>query len=322
MTADHRLLQKESQAEPFAHGEEDVFPLAQDFNDAKSRRTQWHHDDIYSIGTLEMDALGKPTEIIMLRQAQRKDAPIRTDKAEDAIENHHFSLSPTEILKKIQEEDALVNAGRVSKNIEMLRTSWLSQLQDRYVLPTGAEYLQMVKALQEGFTMTQLVDYYETETARLPENIFELSRPHTTDLYTRASWVPGCSPFTGKGADSLFLLRGRLLASIKKNEDGKKIISGGLETNRKVLGSKTTVAGKIIRVLWNVKVLDGIGELNVWIRPTHFALLLSDSKEEPCLHQDVLSNRCRKTHVQQSGRNLWGQGGRITIPPHYTYHFG
>lgn len=306
MTADHRLLQKESQAETFAHGEEDVPPLAQDFNDAKWRRMQWHHDDIYSTGTLEMDALGKPTEIIILRQAQGKNAPLRTDKVEDAIENHHFNLSPTEILKKIQEEDALVNARRVPMNIELLRTSCLSQLQDRCVLPTGAEYLQMVKALQEGFTMTQLVDYYETESARLPESVFDLSRPHTTDLYTRASWVPGWSPFSEKAADQLLSLRSRLLASIIKNGDGKKINSEGLEKNKKALGSKLTVAEKIIRVLWNVKVLDGMGELDVWIKPTHFGLLFSDSKEEPSLHQGVLSNRCRKTHVQQSGRNLWG----------------
>lgn len=301
MTSVRRSLQKESQSETFAQAQEDDFPLAQESNGAKLHRTQWKHwkhDDIYSTGTLGMDALGGPTEIIMLPQGQGRDSFFRADKAEDATENHHVNISPTGILENIQGECALINIERVSIYIEKLRTSWLSQLQDRHSIPTRAEYIQMVNSLQEGFTLPQLLGYFEAGIAKLPESVFDLARPYSTDLYTRSSWLPGCSPFPGRAADQLHHLKHRRSENIKKNGDDKRGIPEGFETLRKSFRSKTSIAATIVRVLWNVKVLEEVGELDMLVEPIQFGILLSHSKKEPWLHQDVSSNRCRKKRVQ------------------------
>ena len=313
ITSDCRLSQNEGQVDPINSVDENHPPLAHQSNGVKLHRRHWKRDDIYTTGTLDTDALGVPAEILLLRQAQSTDVPIHTNKAEDAIENHNFSISPTGILKDIKEEDAIINAERVPINIDALKQTWVSQLQDRFGSPTEEEYLQMIDSLQTGFTVTQLKDFYEAEMAKLLESEFELSRPHSTDLYTRSSWEPGCSPFSDEAARQLLSTRSRHMRILKKDEDGKQKASEKLKESKKNATSKNSLAKRIIRLVWNVKVLKDIGELDVWIKPIHFAILLSDSKNEPLLHKDILAHRCRKKHVQKSGQKLRGKGGRIAI---------
>lgn len=292
IASDHCLLQNENLSVKLEQAQEEFFLPAQESSDGKPHPKIWGYgksEDIYSTADLEMDALGEPAKIIMLGKTQNNSI-FRAENAEDAIENHHVNISPTQILKNIQEEPALVGFEEASIHIENLRTSWLSQLQAQNSTLPKAKYLQLLNSLQEGFTLGQLVGYYEAKIAKLQESVFELARPYSSDLYSRSSWVPGCSPFPGKAADQLRYLKNRRLESNKENVDEKESIPQGLGAFKQALRTKNSVAEAIIQVLWSVKVPEEVGELDMWIDSIYFGILLSDSKQESLVHQDVLSN--------------------------------
>ena len=232
-----------------------------------------------SLVNLGVNALGEPAKIIMLPEAEEKYS-FRPDNVEDALENQHINISPAEILENIQEEPALVDFEEVSIHIESLRTSWLSQSQNQTSTLPKAKYLQLLTSLHEGFTRDQLVGYYEAGIAKLQESVYELAHPHSSKLYARLSWVPGCSPFPGKAADQLRSLKNRHLRNQKNDVDANEIISEESGTFKQPLGQKSVIAELIIQVLWNAKVPEEVGELNMWIDPIYFSILLSDSKQE------------------------------------------
>lgn len=278
----HRSLQKEALSVTFEEVQEPFFPLAEESDDVNLPQTIWKrmkHDDIYSTATLETDALGKPTNIIMLRKSRAKTL-FRAHNAEAAIDNHHININPNEILENMQEEQAPVNIQGASIYIEDLRASWLSQLQKRHGTPTRTEYLQLLNSLQEGFTIPQLLYYYEAEIAKLQESVFELAHPYSTNFYTRSSWVPGCSMFPGKAAEQLLYLKYKYSENIKNNVDENESKSEGFGAFKRALRTKKSLAEIISQVLWNIKVPEEVGELNMWMEPVYFDILLSDSRQE------------------------------------------
>ena len=289
---DHRLFQNESQSGTFEQAQENVLPPAQESSGVKLHPRIWKNgknEDAYSTANLEVNALGEPAKIIILPKAKTNHS-FRAYNAEDALENQHINISPDEILENIQEEPALVDFAGASIHIENLRTSWLSQSQNQTSTLPKAKFLQLLNSLHEGFTLDQLVGYYEAGIAKLQENVYELAHPHSSNLYTRSSWVPGCSPFPGKAADQLRSLKNRHLGNKKNDVDANETTSGGSGTFKQALRSKSGVAESIIQVLWNVKVPEEVGELNMWIDPIYFGILLSDSKQESSGYQGVLSN--------------------------------
>lgn len=299
ISTDRRLAQ-ESQSVASAHAEQDPSPLVHQINAAKLRRLHWNPDDIYQ--TLDVDAMGEPGEILMLRQRQPQARDLCADKVEDAIEDSHSNISPIEMLETLQGDCGLLDAKVVFENIQQLKETWLSQLQDRSGLPTRAEYLQMVNQLQEGFTSKQLWGYYEAHL-RSSENSLDLSCPHSTQFYTRSSWKPGCSPFPGDAADQLLWLRSKQTRNRKKVKNDNKLGRHDLMVRR--AGSiDNNVAEKIIREAWNLRLLEereDHGELDLWIEPTRLAILLSDSKEQPRLHLVIVSDRRREKIAQEVG---------------------
>lgn len=281
-TSNGRLLRKEGQPATAARAAEKFLSFPRKLNEVKSIRRHWKYDDMYSTDTLNADALGAPAKIILLRQAQTKDVHRRTDKVESATENHNLDISSTEIMRKLEEENALVNAEKVPINIDTLRISWVSQLQNRFSSPTKAEYLQMVKSLSEGFTTDQLREFYDAETAKLPENMSKLSRPHSTDLYTRMSWKPDSSrSFDSKTGDRVIAKKNKFSCEFKAVEDGKQCHPNWLTIFKHEFPSHKSLAKSIIHFIWNVKVEKDLGELDIWVEPIPFALLLSDSKKIP-----------------------------------------
>ena len=271
LTSGHRLLQKESQSVTFEQAREELSPLARNFNGVKPQpllRKSYKRSDLYSTATLEIDSLGKPTEIIMLQESQ-VGSSLHALKAEDALENHHVNISPTGMLENIQEENASVDIEGASINIENLKTSWLSQLQNRHSTLTKIKYLQLVNSLQEGFTHSQLIGYYRKRIAKLPKSVLELAHPYSIKAIARSSWVPGCSPFPGRAADH---------------------IAEKIEASENALRLKNSVAERIVQVLWNFKVPEEVGELDIRIKPPYFDIILSDGKQESLSDQDVYSN--------------------------------
>lgn len=315
MTSDHRLQQEQSQITTSTHAEEEVSSILPEPTKAKLRRIHWNRDELYSTDRLEVDAMGKPTDIIMLRDSEDEKIALCTNKAEDATENHRLNPSLSQIMKTINEERGAITATSVSENIENSKKLWLSQLQNRHGVPTKAEYLQMVNALYDGFTLQQLGGYYKAQTANSPGTAFELSRPYSTDLYTRSSWVPGCSAFPGKAVDRLLSLGIKLPADPKKTIKGNESTATGMEVSRRALGTKLSAAERIVREGWNMRVLEeneDMGELDVSITPTHLAILLSHSKDGSWLYQDVLFNCCRDRYVRKSRRSFRRKGGSLT----------
>lgn len=289
MVSAHPLLQNDSQPRSFEQGQEEVFSPAQESDDVKLRSKVWKNEknkEICSTADFETDALGEPAKI-MLPKVQNEHF-LRADNSESALENQHINVSPAEILENIQ-ESTLVDFEEASIHIENLRTSWLSQSQnDRSELPK-AKYLQLLDSLQDGFTLNQLTGYYEAEIEKLPKRVFELAHPHSATLYTRSSWVPRCSPFPGKAAEQLrYLKHGRLENT--NDVDMRESISRALGTFKQALRTKSDVAETIIQVLWNVKVQEEEGELDMRIESLYLSIFLTNSKQESLEHQDVLSN--------------------------------
>lgn len=291
MALDHRLLQNESQSRAFEQTWEEFPPLAQESNDVELRPKVWKHgknEDTYSTADLEMDALGEPAKIIILPKVQRPYF-FQPENAENTLENQNTSISPTEMLENIQEERALVDFGEASFQIEKLRNSQLSQSQSGYSTLPKDRYLQLLDSLQDGFTRAQLGSYYNAEVAKLQESAFELAHPYSATLCARSSWVPECSPFLGKAAEQLTYLKNRRLG--KTNDvDEQEIIPKVVAKSKPALLTKPRVAKRIIQVLWNVQVPEELGQLDMWIKPLHLGVLLSDSKQESLANQDVPSD--------------------------------
>lgn len=275
MVSAHRVLQSESQTKAFEEAHEESLSPAQDSNGVRPRPKVWN---TYSTANLEMNALGEPAKIIMVPKG-KKTYFFEPENAENTFENQNTNMSPTGILESIQEKPSLVDSKEAYINIEKLRTSWLSQSQNGYSILPKPDYLQLLDSLKDGFTLDQLVSYYEAKMANLQESGFELAHPRSATLYTRSSWEPGCSPFPGKAAEHLRYLRHQRLEEVS-DVDEKESIPKAVGKFKPAVPTKSGVATRIIQVLWNVQVPEEVGELNMWIVPLYLGILLSDSKQE------------------------------------------
>ena len=238
-------------------------------------RNIWRHADLHIKDPLGFDALGRPAEILVLRNELQKALVKRGEKANpgraDITVNNQASSD--ELLASIDAERGIIGADRVLANIESLRDSWVSNLGDRFGTPTPSEVENLSRKLRDGFTTEQLLQYFHGGS---PSGPMEIDYDFTSQRYKWSAWTPGRTSFPGNASSRL--------RSLKTVGDNSNTASRGgvLMERTKRRPIKQIVVDKIMRQLWRLQTeqeKELLGELDVWIQPEHLDLVLNHSKQ-------------------------------------------
>lgn len=282
--------------------QENNFSFAQKLDRVKVHQTnqnQREHEDDSSRFTLDMKSLVTPADLALLKTS--KNSVLQPVNVEGAIDDQHVNISPTELLEHAQEKHPSVSIEEASTQIEILKATWLSQLQNQHHTLMTSKYSRLLDSLREGFTLAQLKGYYKAEITKLRESVFELALPYSTNLYTRTSWVPGCTPFPQTAQEQLHYLKHflqhRCSGHLRNDNEEKENTPKSFEKAKNGPRTQASLSENILQVLWNVKVPEQVGELDIWIEPSYFGILYSNSKQDSARLWDILSNIRRKKYV-------------------------
>lgn len=253
----------------------------------------WKLMQPHSKDSLEVVALGEKSTILQMGSFEARHTDITSDKLEET-DGHHYIMSPSEMLTRVDEENGLVNPRRVDANMEQIKSSWFSKLQYRSGIPTVSEYNQIVKVLREGFTRSQLLHYFESQTTNtlIPPSLTELSTPFSTDLYTRSSWRLNSTAFPSKASSELVALRERLKDETITQPNKIKEVRGRRK-HAMNLGTKSGLINRILLERWNLRTdeeREKTGELDIWMHQEHLDLILNHSMRSSCSSLPATSN--------------------------------
>ena len=230
---------------------------------------------------LEVETLGQPAEILMLRDWHiKKRGDQSMSAAEEPPDNEsevEKTLSPAELLDTVAAERGVTDSEAVSQNIQDFKDSWSSRLEGSQSLPTDAQYNKLAKALNDGFTLFQLQTYLEsTKPFHRPQDE-SLQAENSAAPCTLSAWVPGSTSFP-EGALSRL---NSATATTTRYEAG--LVPGAVREYLQ-LTPKQAVVGTILRRGWNLRTkeeLQSMGELDMRFQPEHLDLLLNHSKSGP-----------------------------------------
>lgn len=192
---------------------------------------------------LGVDVLGEAAEVIVLR-----DSKIR-NYTQSGYEESLEAQEGIDILAKLDEERGLVGWTEVEGNINDFRP-----IDGRHP-QTREEFGDLLKGLQNGFTVPQLTKYLQTHGRK---DLADLA-PITASLALRMSpWIPGVSESDERLDDDH--LRGYDLESYT---------------------SKQRLVLRLLRECWKLElpfVEEGVGQIEVEIKPADLDLLLGEKR--------------------------------------------
>ncbi|KAL9014010.1 MAG: hypothetical protein Q9173_001313 [Seirophora scorigena] len=144
--------------------------------------------NLYSRDSLGITTLGRPAEVLRVQ-----DAPPRPFGRKWWIFQNKGgeSLDPTEpltsldILEKVNSERGLVSAARAQKNVEALKQDWLAGRKDPNSPPSESECDELRSTVHDGFTIKQLLGYYNEILVTVSTDLTDLSTPFRSSLLTR-----------------------------------------------------------------------------------------------------------------------------------------
>lgn len=240
-------------------------------------RRAWKPVRLHSRHPIEVEALGETSEIFRMRQPWKAPTDRLNDKLEQTDEDPYV-MSPSRMLATMDGERGLVNEQRISTNIEDIKSSWFSNLQIRSGVPTVSQYNDLVKSLQEGFTKDQLVHYFTVQSRDKPTqpSLMDLSRPFSTNLYTRSSWKIGSTQFPTNASSQLVALRDGQQQNFNAKQEKHTEPS-------KSFGVKRAIILKILGDLWKIQrceELEMMGEMDIWMQKIHLRLILNHSTHQ------------------------------------------
>lgn len=238
------------------------------------------HTGLLSQSSEKIEVLGRSAEILLLPNTGR----LKTVKKSNTSQSEESSevgvkLGYSEMLEAMNEERGVVSPARVAKNIESIKTSWLSRLHNRAGVPSLSEYERIARDLSEGFTFLQLQRYLKLPSIGIPASAMELAEPYSTDLYTRSSWRPEFTPFPGNVSSQLLSLRGIINDGDDTKPRGPNI--NIVKRNESGRSAKSFIIDKILRDRWKFKTnkeKEIKGELDIWIQQDSLNLILNHSK--------------------------------------------
>ncbi len=253
-----------------------------------SDRSPFRQLNLHIKDALDIDALGQPAEVLLLRnelrQALKKQEFMTLGEANVTLGNSASSApsaTSDELLASIDSERGIVGTDRIKTNLESVKGTWVSGLRDRFGPPTAFEIEELGRKLCDSFTTDQLLNYFHKAGTSGP---WEIDKDYSSELYKRSAWTPGTTPFPGDSSSRL-----RSLKLVKNST-----LPGEDPTNRtKGRPLKLIVANKIIRQLWHIQSeqeKEALGELDVWLQPEHLDLVLNHSEQamSPALNKEDL----------------------------------
>lgn len=232
-----------------------------------------------------VDSLGKPTNIVVLREKDKnREVSYVTDKGDPIIIEHE----PIDILALMQKDIGIAGAAEVLENIESLRPK--EDEEDKRVL-RWEEIEVLEKHLHDGFTTAQLLAYVEHNEARgIKQQQKDMEKEKKAgeeqikiqahDPLAVTATDNGIAAATELEAQSPILKQSKWMPGI--SEDGDKFEDSLLrgytsEANTK----KQIVTMLIIRSCWKVEAEElqsAIGEVEVQLNPADLELLISSSE--------------------------------------------
>ncbi|KAL8787903.1 MAG: hypothetical protein Q9213_001930 [Squamulea squamosa] len=237
---------------------------------------------LYSKDDLGLTTLGKPAEVLRLRDLPDRQKASKWWLKSDPDNKRLGSTEPltaSDILKRVISERGLVSSARASQNIEQLKQDWLSSLNDQDQGPTESECYELGRRLYDGFTTKQLLGYLgETRTPKF-RDVLDLNGPYRSTTFTRSEWRLGTTPFPGDASQRLHLMG----QEIKEQHTTPAHSASTLlaESRRSGDPYKQVQVNEIMQKCWYIKPrgeLDLIGEVDILIPEAHLDLLVSHKR--------------------------------------------
>jgi len=209
---------------------------------------------------LEIDSLGEPSEVIVLRDANI-DAPKRQPNLEDGRREKEPPSINDDILGSISQEKDVPEQEAVDEQLEGLRPSQEHEATNETVVLSQGEFDVLFKKIHDGFTKEQLGKYVasrqsmrglgKTEAKTLRGKKF---REFMYEASKKSVWMSGVSPVEQR------LPRGPWAHAVTKKES-----------------PKAKLADRIMRMIWGIEVAEEIeqtGELEVQFERWRLDLLV------------------------------------------------
>lgn len=268
--------------------EKDDIKLPNDAEPKKASKDSGYYfkrANLYSRDSLGVTTLGRPAEVLRVQDAPPRSSERKWWLFDNEGERSPFSadtLTPADIFQRVISERGIVSAERVRANIEAVKQEWLTGREEPDRQPSESECYELGRKLHDGFTIKQLLGYYNG--AKLPEfiNMDDLSRPFRSSLLIRSEWRAGITPFPG---DALH----RVPPFDAEPKAGQRGSSARTYTEHMLLYEgrqskdpiKYVIVNKILRQCWNIKPkeeLETVGEVDVRMPEAHLKLITSHGR--------------------------------------------
>ena len=253
--------------------------------------------NLYSSDTLGVTSLGKPAEVLRVRDRsrapdglQRKGWFLRTKNNDHPGSPEPLtSLVSSDILERVKSEQGLISTARAHENIDDLKQSWLSGLREKDMPPTESECYDLGEKLYDGFTIKQLLGYINRKTSSNPPDLLDLSRPYRSNALIRTAWRAGTTLFP---ADAIQ----RIGTSIAELDIELGLLPRPVYTEASISyekrNSKDTLKHHLVKKIlwkcWNIKpraALDVVGEIDVRLDEASLELITNHSRSFLYLHR-------------------------------------
>ena len=243
----------------------------------KPLRHFWRSDDFYNQECIDVKSLGKPIEVLLLKEHEPRSPKLHLDSQPEVVEGHDFT-GPSEMLDAIRAEVGLVSSARAGSNIESIKISWISKLSNRLMVPTISEYQEIKNELLDGFTYNQLQHYYKHQSKGVAAGPMEFSLDFSSNLYTRSAWQPGTTAFHGDRSSHPTRSKKKYQEETRADDGTPSNPLMHQEPLKYDHTLKDLVAEKILRQHWNFIPAEEratIGGLDILIKKKHLDLLLN-----------------------------------------------
>ena len=252
-------------------------------NGAYKRNPQGRNNFTSSKSDLGFDALGKPAEILIIREREKSDhdTPRRSPISSSTHEPRHETISPREILAEIDAERGIVDIVQACENIDDVKTIFQTDPKLPWEsvgsIVSTQEYEEATTKLRKGFTVAQLAAYFRKNVDRRPVGPLDLHHSFSSTLYARSSWEPGTT--------DLWQIRAPGLKNVRKEV-------GGFRGSYKLKKQKSAVISDIMTHCWRVRPADEAssqGEMDIRLQPAHMALIVNHSTQIDVTHLDCIN---------------------------------
>ncbi|KAL8900569.1 MAG: hypothetical protein Q9207_005630 [Kuettlingeria erythrocarpa] len=261
-------------------------------NDAKPKQVSkdsgvfFKRANLYSKKALGVTTLGKPAEVLRVRDAPR---PILgrmwflPQKEDDRSPYSAETMTSADIFQRVASERGFISAESAKANIEAVKQEWLTGRDEPDRKPSESECYELRRKLYDGFTNKQLLAYFNEAKLPLSADLDDISRPHRSPLLIRSEWRAGITPFPGDTFHRLQPFdadpKGANSGSHEKTYTIHMLSHEGRHSKDP---NKNIIVNKILRQCWNIapkEELEIVGEVDVCMPETHLELITSHAKD-------------------------------------------